>query len=39
VIPIGRAVLNVFVEPQVSVLDDGAGWAQWQVFVGFNTQF
>lgn len=39
VLPTEQAIFNVFVEPQVSVLDEGAGWAEWQVFVGFNTQF
>jgi hypothetical protein len=39
VIPREKMVFNVFVEPQVSVADDGAGWPKWQVFVGLNTQF
>jgi len=39
VIPKGRTVYNIFVEPQFSVADDGAGWAEWQIFVGFNMQF
>lgn len=39
VIPSTKAVFNLFVEPQVSVADRGAGWAKWQVFVGLNTQF
>ncbi len=30
---------NLFVEPQWSVADDGAGWPEWQVFVGFNMIF
>lgn len=30
---------NIFIEPQISVADNGAGWARWQVFVGFNNQF
>jgi hypothetical protein len=28
-----------FVDPQFSVADKGAGWPQWQVFIGFNMQF
>jgi len=39
VIPKGKTVYNVFVEPQVSVADKGAGWPKWQLFVGFNMQF
>ena len=34
-----KRVYNLFVEPQWSVADDGAGWPEWQVFVGFNTTF
>ncbi|MCP5189070.1 MAG: hypothetical protein H6988_01630 [Pseudomonadales bacterium] len=34
-----KTVYNVFVEPQYSVADEGAGQPQWQVFVGFNMQF
>ena len=34
-----KRVYNLFVEPQWSVVDDGAGWPEWQVFVGFNTTF
>lgn len=39
VIPKGKTVYNVFIEPQVSVSDKGAGWPKWQVFIGFNMQF
>lgn len=39
VIPREKMVFNVFIEPQASVADDGAGWPEWQVFVGLNTQF
>lgn len=39
VIPKGKTVYNVFIEPQISVADKGAGWPKWQVFVGFNMQF
>jgi hypothetical protein len=39
VIPTDTAVFNVFIEPQVSVADKGPGWAEWQIFIGLNTQF
>lgn len=39
VIPRGKTVYNLFVEPQWSVADEGPGWPEWQVFVGFNMQF
>lgn len=39
VIPREKIVFNVFVEPQVSIMDKGAGWPKWQIFVGLNTQF
>jgi hypothetical protein len=39
VIPKGRTVYNVFIEPQWSVADKGPGWPKWQVFIGFNMQF
>lgn len=39
VIPSGKLVFNVFVEPQFTVLDRGVGQPEFQVFVGFNTQF
>jgi hypothetical protein len=32
-------VHNIFVEPQFSVADRGAGWPEWQIFIGFNNQF
>lgn len=32
-------VFNVFVEPQFSVADSGAGQPDWQIFAGFNMQF
>ncbi len=35
-IPKGNTVYNIFVEPQWSVVDKGAGWPEWQVFLGFN---
>ncbi|MEA1889194.1 MAG: hypothetical protein U9N50_05360 [Pseudomonadota bacterium] len=39
VIPKGKMMYNIFVEPQWSVADKGPGWPEWQVFVGFNMQF
>ena len=39
VIPTKKVVYNVFVEPQWSVADKGAGYPKWQIFVGFNMQF
>jgi hypothetical protein len=39
VIPSEKVIFNVFIEPQVSIADKGGGWAEWQVFVGINTQF
>jgi hypothetical protein len=39
VIPTKEVVYNVFVEPQWSVADKGAGYPKWQIFVGFNMQF
>jgi len=39
VIPRKKVVFNIFIEPQVSIADKGAGWPKWQIFVGLNTQF
>lgn len=39
VIKKGKTVFNVFVEPQYSILDDGAGQPEWQIFMGLNMQF
>lgn len=39
VIKSDKTVYNVFVEPQYSVADEGAGQPQWQIFLGFNMQF
>jgi len=39
VIMAGNRVYNIFVEPQVSVADDGPGMPEWQIFCGFNMQF
>jgi hypothetical protein len=34
-----KVVFNLFVEPQFSILDDGPGQPEWQIFLGFNMQF
>ncbi|MDF7806938.1 hypothetical protein P4E94_05770 [Pontiellaceae bacterium B12219] len=34
-----KVVLNIFVEPQVSILDEGNGLPEWQVYMGLNIQF
>ncbi len=34
-----RAVFNIFVEPQYTILSHGSGQPELQIFVGFNTQF
>ncbi|MBK5105372.1 MAG: hypothetical protein JJE42_14080 [Burkholderiales bacterium] len=39
VIPSENVVYNIFIEPQVSVADKGAGWPKWQIFLGLNMQF
>jgi len=39
VIPSAGVVYNLFIEPQWSVADKGAGWPKWQVFLGLNMQF
>ncbi len=39
VIPTKDVVMNMFVEPQISIADDGAAWPEWQIFAGFNMQF
>lgn len=39
VVPAGKTVFNVFVEPQFTVLSHGPGQPEFQVFVGFNMQF
>jgi hypothetical protein len=39
VIPTPKVVYNVFVEPQFTILDRGAGQPEVQLFVGFNMQF
>ncbi len=35
----GDTVYNLFIEPQFSVADRGAGQPEWQVFLGLNMQF
>lgn len=35
----GKTVFNLFIEPQYSVADKGAGQPEWQIFVGLNMQF
>ena len=39
VIPTPNVVYNVFIEPQFTILDRGAGQPEFQLFVGFNMQF
>jgi hypothetical protein len=39
VVPTEKVVFNMFIEPQVSIADGGAGWPEWQVFFAVNTQF
>jgi hypothetical protein len=38
VIPSKSVVFNLFIEPQFSVADKGAGWPKWQIFIGLNSQ-
>ena len=39
VIPRGKTVFNLFVEPQYSVAWRGPAQPDWQIFAGFNMQF
>ena len=39
VIKKGNTVYNLFVEPQFSVADKGAGQPEWQIYMGLNMQF
>jgi hypothetical protein len=39
VVPTEKVVFNMFIEPQVSIADEGAGWPVWQVFFAVNMQF
>jgi hypothetical protein len=34
-----KVVFNIFAEPQVSILDEGNGLPEWQLFCGLNMQF
>lgn len=34
-----KVVFNLFIEPQYSLADKGAGWPEWQIFIGLNSQF
>jgi hypothetical protein len=39
VIPAGNIIYNCFVETQYTILDDGAGQPETQLFLGVNMQF
>ena len=39
VLPLGRAVVNAFMEPQFSVYTKGQGQPSLQIFAGLNVQF
>lgn len=39
VVKVGNTVFNFFIEPQFTVLQEGPGQPDFQIFVGFNTQF
>ena len=39
VVKSGRTVFNMFVEPQFTILHDGAGQPELQIFAGLNLQF
>jgi hypothetical protein len=39
VLPVGRTVLNAFMEPQVAVYEHGPGFPIFQVFAGVNLQW
>ena len=39
IVVVGKTVLNFFVEPQISVLHEGAGWPELQVLAALNMQF
>ncbi|MDR2084466.1 MAG: hypothetical protein LBP67_05680 [Bacteroidales bacterium] len=39
VVMVKKVVLNIFVEPQFSVLAKGEGQTRFQTFIGVNTQF
>jgi hypothetical protein len=35
----GRTVFNMFIEPQFTILHDGLGQPELQIFAGINMQF
>ena len=39
VVPSRKAVFNLFVEPQYTILSRGAGQPELQIYIGVNTQF
>ena len=39
VLKVGSTVLNAYVEPQYSIVDEGPNQPQFQLFMGFNMQF
>jgi hypothetical protein len=39
VVKAGDIVFNLFAEPQFTVLQDGMGQPEFQLFIGFNTPF
>lgn len=39
VIPKKKVIFNFFVEPEYAVANKGAGYPQWQIFIGLNSQF
>lgn len=39
VVKVGTTVFNIFAEPQFTLLHDGAGQPEVQLFIGLNTQF
>ncbi len=39
IVKVGSVILNIFAEPQFSVVSGGTGQPRVQTFIGFNTQF
>jgi hypothetical protein len=39
VVKAGRTVFNIFIEPQFTILHDGVGQPEMQIFAGLNMQF
>lgn len=39
VVKVGNVVFNIFAEPQFTVLHEGVGQPEFQIFFGLNTQF